>query len=83
MSTVNTTPGTVVPSRGRTARAVGQEPLHLADGVSQPRGKAGDALAVDHPVVDQPHGPRDPGDAPGMQRLHARNPASWAAAAVG
>ena len=66
------------------AELVGQHPVELAHAVAEAAGEAGDALAVDHAVGDQPHRPADEvaadvplgrsGDASGRQRLHARKP---------
>lgn len=64
-----------------------------AGGVAEPGSEPGDALPVDDPVLDEPHGTghgvgagvplREPGLVSGRQRLQARKPACWQAAALG
>ena len=70
-----------------------QKALELARGVANQRRQPGDTNPVDLAVGDEPHRPRHDvapripfgrtRDASGRQRLHARNPARWAAAEVG
>jgi hypothetical protein len=80
--------------RERPRPELGQEqPLDLADAVAEGPRQAGDPLAVDGAVGDEPDGAGghvtavvpggDPGLASGRQRLQARNPARCADAAEG
>ena len=81
--------------RERARAQLGEQlALDLAGAVAEPGGQARHALAVHHAVGDQPHGARheigalrstrgEPGLVSGRQRLQARNPACWQAAALG
>ena len=74
------------PSSARSSR------VRCRGRVPEAGGQAVDALALDDAVGDEPHGARgevvgrsqsgEPGIASGRQRLQARKPAAWAAAAV-
>lgn len=87
--------GALRPGQGqRPGAELGAElPFDLAGRVAEPGGETGHALAVDDPVLDEPHGAGhgvgpgvplgEPGLVSGRQRLQALNPACWQAAALG
>ena len=79
--------GAARPRQGQRAGAefVAEDPVELARGVAEPGRQPLDAVAVDHAVIDQPHGPA--GDigahVPGRRAGHGLGQAAFARTVAG